>query len=88
VSKSAQTDQFFDVPYRDMQEATAIAEYRAYLIGIDGRIIGYEPIICTDDAEAFAKAQRLVDGVHAVEVWSGPRLVTRFQQTQVERRRR
>jgi len=35
-------------------------EYRAYLVGIEGRII-VEPIICADDAEAVAKAQRLLD---------------------------
>jgi hypothetical protein len=58
-----------------------VVEYRAYLVGIDGHIIGCEPIISTGDAEAIAKAQRLVDSVHAVEVWSGPRLVIRIQQS-------
>jgi hypothetical protein len=57
-----------------------VAEYRAYLVGLDGHIIGYEPIICAGDTEAIAIADRLIDGVHAVEVWSGPRLVTRFQR--------
>jgi hypothetical protein len=60
-----------------------VTEYR--LVGLDGHVIGYEPIVCTDDGEAMAKAQRLADGVHAVEVWSGPRLVTRFQQEPARR---
>jgi hypothetical protein len=57
-----------------------MAEYRAYLIGIDGRIMGHERIVCAGDTEAIAKVQRLVDGAHAVELWSGPRLVIRFQR--------
>jgi hypothetical protein len=68
-----------------MQEAIAMAEYRAYLVGLDGHIIGFEPIICSGDSEAIAKAQRLLDGVHALEVWSGPRLVTRIQQEPARR---
>jgi hypothetical protein len=56
-----------------------VADYRAYLIGIDGHIFGYEPLVCVDDTEAVAKAQQLVDG-HAVELWSGPRLVIRFER--------
>jgi hypothetical protein len=47
-----------------------VADYRAYLVGLDGHIIGYEPIICRSDTEAIALAQRHIDGVHAVEVWS------------------
>jgi hypothetical protein len=53
-------------------------EYRIYQVGIDGHFIGYEPLICANDAEAIAKARRLVDR-HAVELWSGPRLVIRFE---------
>jgi hypothetical protein len=62
------------------QGDSRVAEFRAYLVGLDGHIIGYEPIICTGDAEAIAIAHRLIDGGHAVEVWSGPRLVSRFQR--------
>jgi hypothetical protein len=54
-----------------------MGEYRAYTVGIDGHFIGFEPLICHDDAEAIEKAKRLVDG-HDVELWNGDRLVTRI----------
>jgi len=54
-----------------------VADYRAYIVGDDGHFIGFEPIICRDDCEAVAKAQRLVDG-HDVELWSAERFVTRL----------
>ena len=54
-----------------------MAEYRAYAVGIDGHFIGYEPLICTDDADAIEKATRLAAG-HDIELWSGPRLVIRL----------
>jgi hypothetical protein len=55
-------------------------EYRLYKVGEDGHFIGFEPLICADDAEAIEKAKRLVDG-HDVELWSGPRLVIRLDHT-------
>jgi hypothetical protein len=39
---------------------------------------GFEPLVCTGDAEAIDKAKHLVDG-HDVELWSGDRLVIRFE---------
>jgi hypothetical protein len=39
-------------------EVRAVVEYRAYLVGIDGHFVGYEPIVCADDAEAIEKAKR------------------------------
>jgi predicted regulator of Ras-like GTPase activity (Roadblock/LC7/MglB family) len=54
-----------------------MAEYRAYSIGLDGHIVGYEPLICANDAEAVAKASRLA-AVHAVELWSGERFVMKL----------
>jgi hypothetical protein len=53
-------------------------EYRALFVGNDGHFRGFEPIVCADDAEAIAKAKRLVDG-HDVELWSGSRLVVRLK---------
>jgi hypothetical protein len=35
-------------------------------------------MVCTDDAEAIEKAQRLVDRF-AVELWSGERFVIRLE---------
>jgi hypothetical protein len=49
--------------------------YRAYIIGDDGRIVGFDKIECRNDTEALQKASRLVDG-KCVEVWTGPRLLT------------
>jgi hypothetical protein len=54
-----------------------MAEYRAYTVGVEGHFVGYQPLVCADDAEAITKARRLVDG-HDIELWSGPRLVTRL----------
>jgi hypothetical protein len=53
-------------------------EYRAYLVGPDGHFVGFEPLVCASDSEAIEKAKRLVDG-HDVELWSGPRFVTRLE---------
>jgi hypothetical protein len=55
-----------------------VAEYGAYAVGRDGHFNGFEPLICADDAEAIAKAKRLVDG-HDIELWSGARLVIRLE---------
>jgi hypothetical protein len=51
-----------------------MAEYRAYTVGLDGRSIGFEPLVCADDAEAIEKAKRLVVD-RSIELWSGPRFV-------------
>jgi hypothetical protein len=52
-----------------------VTEYRAYFVGRDGHFIGFEALVCADDAEAIEKAGRLV-GRYAIELWSGERLVT------------
>jgi hypothetical protein len=57
-----------------------VAEYRAYAIGQDGHFIGFEALICVDDAEAVEMAKRLVVR-HAIELWSGDRLITRLEYT-------
>jgi hypothetical protein len=53
-------------------------EYRAFFLGDDGHFRGFEPMICADDAEASAKAKRLVDDVD-VELWSGSRHVIQLE---------
>jgi hypothetical protein len=55
-----------------------MAEYRAYTVGVDGHFIGFEPLVCRDDADAMTTAKRMVDG-HAIEVWSGERFVVRLE---------
>ena len=57
---------------------TGMVEYRAYSVDHDGHFVGFEALICTDDAEAIEKAKRLVDG-HDIELWSGDRFVTRLE---------
>jgi hypothetical protein len=52
-------------------------DYRAYTVGRDGHFIGFEPLVCGDDAEAIEKAKRLV-GACDVELWCGLRLVVRL----------
>jgi hypothetical protein len=36
-----------------------MADYRAYTVGLDGRFIGFEALVCADDAEAIKKAKLL-----------------------------
>ncbi|EAQ33681.1 hypothetical protein NB311A_09956 [Nitrobacter sp. Nb-311A] len=50
-------------------------KYQAYLIGDDGRIAGFDKMICRNDAEALRKARHFA-GDSKLEVWTGPRLVT------------
>jgi hypothetical protein len=45
-------------------------EYPAFSVGDDGRLKGFEPIVCADDHEAVAKAKGLLDG-RDIERWSG-----------------
>jgi hypothetical protein len=55
----------------------AMPEYRAYIIGHDGRFTGFEPLVCADDAEAIKKAKLLVTD-RSIELWSGARFVVRL----------
>ena len=54
-------------------------QYRAYTIGIDGHIVGFEALVCADDVEAINEAKCLVVG-HDIELWSGVRLVIRINR--------
>jgi hypothetical protein len=51
-----------------------MADYRAYFVGDDGHITGFEPLVCADYDEAIEKAMRLFTK-YGVELWSGARLV-------------
>jgi hypothetical protein len=58
-----------------------MTEYRAYLLGRDGRIQGFEPLSCADDAVAIVAAKRLI-GSHGVEIWQGARKVITLEVEQ------
>ena len=53
-------------------------EYRAYVIGPDGRIISRVDISCSDEDEARRIARTAVDG-HAIELWQADRFIERFE---------
>jgi hypothetical protein len=55
-----------------------VPEYRAYIVGDDSHLIGYEPLVCPDDFDAIDKAKRLIDG-HDIEIWSGPQFIVRLE---------
>ena len=54
-----------------------MAEYRAYIIGVDGHFVRAVELLCPDDATAKKYAKQLVDG-HDVELWQGDRRVAQF----------
>lgn len=52
--------------------------YKAYLIGADGRIRDRIEFACPDDEEARKQADQLADGC-AVELWDGGRKIANFE---------
>ena len=52
-------------------------EYRAFIIGLDGRIIKAHELDCPDDLSATDAARQFVDG-HDVELWSFDRKIAHF----------
>jgi hypothetical protein len=54
-----------------------MTEYRAYTVGLEGRLVSYEQMTCLNDAEAVAEAQQLLRKRN-MELWSGGRLVMRL----------
>jgi hypothetical protein len=59
-------------------EATPMQDYRAYIVGADGHIMGFVGFWCSDDDAAKAQAGQLVDG-HDVELWQQGRKVADFK---------
>jgi hypothetical protein len=55
----------------------AMAEYRAYIVGMDGRIVRAVELLCPDDDTAKEYAKNLVDG-HDVELWQDRRKIAKF----------
>jgi hypothetical protein len=55
-----------------------MADYYAYLIGVDGRVSKRVPIVCDNDEEAKRFAHQMVDG-HALELWQDARKIATFE---------
>jgi hypothetical protein len=53
-------------------------EYRAYLVDQDGHFAGFEPLVCSNDAEAIEKAKHLAEP-SIIELWCRERLVIRLE---------
>ena len=53
-------------------------EYRAYTVGRDGHLNGFEPLVCASDDEAIEKAKQLAVR-YDVELWNLDRLVVRLK---------
>jgi hypothetical protein len=58
----------------------AMAEYRAYIIGADGRFLRAIELVCPDDETAKKYAKQLVDG-HDIELWQRDRKIETFKHT-------
>lgn len=54
-------------------------EYRAYIVGIDGRFVRAIDLLCPDDDTAKEYSKNLVHG-HDVELWQGKRQIAKFQR--------
>jgi len=54
-----------------------MAEYRAYVIGSDGHIVGATELVCENDEEAIRQVTTLVLE-RSIEIWSGDRFVVRL----------
>jgi hypothetical protein len=59
------------------QRYSNMPDYRAYIIGTDGKVQESVPLDCADDDVAMLKAKQLVDG-HHVELWQRTRKIARF----------
>ena len=55
----------------------SMTEYRAYTVGLEGRLIYYELLKSHNDADAIAGA-RLLLRKHPIELWDRKRLVVRL----------
>jgi hypothetical protein len=52
--------------------------YRAFVIGLNGHVIGRTDIFAESDDNANEQARQLV-GAHAIELWDGVRMIARFE---------
>jgi hypothetical protein len=62
------------------------ANYRAYFIGLDGRMVNSDGFVCADDEAAIEHAKRLMRGLsYDVELWTGARLVTTLRHGNINK---
>jgi hypothetical protein len=54
-------------------------DYRAFIVGHDGRFQQAIEMVCSDDAEAIERAEQYVDG-HDVELWQLDRQVIQLKR--------
>jgi hypothetical protein len=54
-----------------------MADYRVYVVGIDGRFINAVQLDCANDNAAIESAKQFIDD-HDVELWSGDRFIIRL----------
>ena len=54
-------------------------DYKAYLIGSDGRIAGRVDLLCENDCVAKERAQQLALDC-PVELWRGQRKIAEYEQ--------
>ncbi len=56
-----------------------MSQYRAYQFDEDARVMGLPHILICDSDEIAVERAKLLDVGYRIEVWSGARLVARFQ---------
>jgi hypothetical protein len=61
-----------------LRQVAQIAEYQAYIIGVDGRFLRAVELVCPDDETPKEYAKQLVDG-H--ELWQHDRKIAAFKHT-------
>jgi hypothetical protein len=54
-----------------------MAEYRAYILGLDGKIRKAIPLFCDEDEFAKEKAKQLIEG-HDIELWQRDGKIAKF----------
>ena len=62
--------------YNHSTRGTTVMDYRAYILDVDGRIIGVHELDCANDDEP--SEIKLLDG-HDLEVWHRERRVARLK---------
>ena len=54
-----------------------MSDYRLYLLNQKMKIFQFREVVCDTDAAAVSEAYGITAKCHAVEIWTGPRMVAR-----------